>query len=305
MKESVKIAIVAAIAVGLFCLIVLGRYLYSEINRLKVGEPMVVEETTSTSTDIQAPTSSVPIIATSAKEGVYKSDDDWTVFELRDGNELENPFIFYGTTTAFENNINWRLSDENGVTISEGFSYVNSPDIGIPGPFEVKAFFDLIPATQTGTLEVFEISARDGSEIHKASAKVSFTDKSQTIRLYFGNISKAPEGDECEAVYPVERMVVGGDDMEIAMHELLKGPSLLEENSEYYTSLPNNVPDPKVFYKKDSVHLEFTEALEYQVGGSCRVLAIRKQIEETAKDASGEEEITISIDGRTEDILQP
>jgi Immunoglobulin-like domain of bacterial spore germination/Sporulation and spore germination len=307
MKQSVKIAITAAAAVALFGLIVLGRYLFSEITRLQVGEsPVTVEETAPTSTAIENSTSTDEALqATSTDMIEYNSGDDWTTFVLPEGTTLTNPFTFNGTTTAFENTINWRLSDENGIQISEGYANVYSSDIGIPGPFEVKTFFNMVPATKVGVLEVFELSARDGSEIHKATANITFPEGSQTIKVYFANVTKTPEGDECEAVYPVERMVTAGDKAEIAIYELLKGPNIMEINADYYSSLPEDIPNPEIFYKKDGVHLDFSDALEYQVAGSCRIQSIYKQIEETVKEATGEEEITISINGRTEDILQP
>jgi len=50
---------------------------------------------------------------------------------------------------------------------------------------------------------------------------------------------------------------------------------------------------------------DFDEQLEFQVGGSCRVSAIRAEITQTLKQFSTVKEVVISIDGRTEDILQP
>ncbi len=382
MKQATKIAVILAAAALLLVIIVLARYLYSEINRLKVGEPYIPQNDQVATSTFDSPTSTRPapgevpeltqelcesaggrwnacgspcraeppgtICAevcveycecgdeqgyscpmgytcvdkvessdTSASVGICKksqhsprqnefiSPDDWTSFVLPEGTKLENPFIFYGTTTAFENNINWRLEDQNGITISERYATVASPDIGQPGPFNVTAFFDMIPATQNGKLHVFEVSARDGSEIHKATAEVSFTDETQKVTVYFGNSEKTPEGQECETVYPVERMVVSGDETAIAVHELLKGPSLLEQKSNYYSSLPENVPDPTVSQENGSIQLDFTGALEYQVGGSCRVSHIYKQLLETVNNSVNDEEIIISIDGRIDDILQP
>ncbi len=309
MKQSVKIAIVAGSAVVLFGAIVLGRYLYSEINRLKVGDQLLqIDGTVPTSTMVQVPTSTISEVVveeTSTGSMEFKSPDNWTSFVLPDGTQLSNPFTFYGTTTAFENSISWRLLDENGVQISIGYTIVNSPDIGIPGPFKVKAFFDTVPATKTGTLQIYEASAKDGETRHVAEAQVSFPTETQITTVFFGNTEKVIEGEECESVYPVERMTVIGDAAEISIHELLKGPNLLESNSGYYTSLPENIPDPEISYKDDGTHFDFTEALEYQVGGSCRVGHIRKQIQETFKEATTDESVTISIDGRIDDILQP
>ena len=55
----------------------------------------------------------------------------------------------------------------------------------------------------------------------------------------------------------------------------------------------------------DIVKVDFDEQLEYQIGGSCRVMAIRSQITGTLVQFSEINNVIISINGRTEDILQP
>ncbi|MBD3281612.1 hypothetical protein GF391_02590 [Candidatus Uhrbacteria bacterium] len=383
MKKATKIAIIVGTGALLLGIIVLVRYLYSEIDRLKVGEPLApIEDSRSTSTPATATSTKpqdtdqpakltrqtceaaggrwnpcgslcraeppgtmcaevcveycecgdeqdytcpqgyscvdlVPSPDDPAAVGVCKpsagasnkqsftSPDDWTSFVLPEGTNLTNPFTFHGTTTAFENTVNWRLEDENGITVSEGYANVMSPDIGEPGPFHVTAFFDLVPATKTGKLHVFEVSARDGSEVHKATAEVSLPQESATVKIYFGNSEKNEEGKECESVYPVERMVVAGDNVAIAVHELLKGPNPLEKKSGYFSSLPQDVSDPQINNKEDGIQLDFDEDLQYQVGGSCRVTHIDRQIAKTALEVSGQDNVIISINGRTDNILQP
>lgn len=379
MKPALKILTIALASTALVGVVLLGRYLFSEINRLKVGEPVVV---ISPDKPVQAPvavdsgtdsdavlnqtlceagggrwndcgslcrneppgticaevcvaycecgtgagytcpkdyycTDYVPspsdpnAVGICVKSGEsasipeFKSSDNWTSFILASPSVLSNPFIFYGTTTAFENVINWRLVDDNGNKISEGYAMVNSPDMGIPGDFKVTAFFDRMPTAPTGRLEVFEASPKDGSDTHKAVAPVAFTDEVQNVTIYLGNSKQAPAGQECETVFPVERMVVAGDVTAIALHELLKGPTSMEVKADFYTSLPENVSLPEIIEQSSGLRIDFSEELQYQVAGSCRVGAIRKQIEETVKKASGKQNITISIDGRTEDILQP
>jgi spore germination protein GerM len=54
-----------------------------------------------------------------------------------------------------------------------------------------------------------------------------------------------------------------------------------------------------------TAYAAFDTELERAVGGSCRVSAIRAQIIETLKQFSSVDNVIISIDGRTEDILQP
>lgn len=61
----------------------------------------------------------------------------------------------------------------------------------------------------------------------------------------------------------------------------------------------------KLTIENNVARVDFDKQLEYQVGGSCRVAAIRAQITQTLKQFPTVKEVIISIDGRTEDILQP
>ena len=57
---------------------------------------------------------------------------------------------------------------------------------------------------------------------------------------------------------------------------------------------------------KDGIaKVDFNDKLEFQVGGSCRVAAIHAQIVDTLKQFPTIQDVLVSIDGRTEDILQP
>ncbi len=55
----------------------------------------------------------------------------------------------------------------------------------------------------------------------------------------------------------------------------------------------------------EEVSVDFDETLEKAVGGSCRVAAIRSQITKTLLQFPSFKKVIISINGRTEDILQP
>ncbi|MDQ7815094.1 MAG: Gmad2 immunoglobulin-like domain-containing protein [Patescibacteria group bacterium] len=221
---------------------------------------------------------------------------------------LFNPFGFSGTTTAFENNLSWQLLQSDGKVVARGYTYVDSPDIGIPGDFRVKGFYDVIPSSPSGTLMVYEASAKDGEPIHVVSIPVLLPTAKMQVYVYWGNSQKNPNAADCSLVYPVAHEVTAyhikdKSDVEVAMHELLKGPTKWELSQGYYTSLPQNVPQPEL---KKNDEVAFSEDLEREVGGSCRVSAIRAQIVETYKrNAEMDTDPIISIDGRTEDILQP
>ena len=129
--------------------------------------------------------------------------------------------------------------------------------------------------------------------------------KTITVKIFFGNIKEDSEVLNCEKVYSVERQVFKKKAMIQSLEELLKGPSLEEQEKGYFTSINSGVNVNSLIVKDDIVTVDFDEQLEYQIGGSCRVVAIRSQIMGTLVQFSEINNVIISINGRTEDILQP
>ncbi|MCX6738420.1 MAG: GerMN domain-containing protein [Candidatus Parcubacteria bacterium] len=127
------------------------------------------------------------------------------------------------------------------------------------------------------------------------------------ITLFWGNKVEDPEGLFCEKVYPLEREVEGKPDNIIlfTMEELLKGPSEKEMEKGFFTTINPGVKIKNLTIENKKAIIDFDETLEKAVGGSCRVGAIRAQIIETLKQFPEITEVVISIEGRTEDILQP
>lgn len=232
---------------------------------------------------------------------------------------FDQPFGFSGTTTVFENQFSWRVTDDTGLKVAGGKAYANSPDSGLPGPFQVWGFYDALPRSPTGTLLIYDNSPKDGSEVRLLEVPVTvwsdrYSGPSEVI-VEFGNNKKDPEMLDCGKVFPVKRIVLAparDAEVMVALHELLSGPSATEKVDGYFSSLPEGVNFPKVESLGGcDYRLDFDESLEQGVGGSCRVLAIRSQIEATVKANCSDKahanaaKITISINGRTEDILQP
>lgn len=86
---------------------------------------------------------------------------------------------------------------------------------------------------------------------------------------------------------------------------MLKGLTEEEKSEVFFTSINNGVKIKSLNIKDGVAKVDFDETLERNVGGSCQVSAIRAQITETLKQFSTVDEAVISINGRTEDILQP
>ncbi|MFA6436896.1 MAG: GerMN domain-containing protein [Candidatus Paceibacterota bacterium] len=126
-----------------------------------------------------------------------------------------------------------------------------------------------------------------------------------TINVYFNNSKLDPE-ITCEKVFPVKREIPKTQAVaRAAIEELLKGPTDEEKQEEYSTAINDGVKVQSLTIDKEIAKIDFNKQLEFQVGGSCRVAAIAHQITETLKQFLTVKDVIISIDGRTEDILQP
>ena len=125
------------------------------------------------------------------------------------------------------------------------------------------------------------------------------------VKVYFNNNKLDPEFS-CNKVFPVEREIVKTEAVARAsLEELLKGPTNEDRTLGYFTSINQGVKIQSLTIKDATALVDFDGQLEYQVGGSCRVAAIRLQITQTLKQFPTVKNVMISIDGRTEDILQP
>lgn len=128
-----------------------------------------------------------------------------------------------------------------------------------------------------------------------------------TIKVYFGTeqTGGAPNFD-CQEVAAKSRQVIKTQAVaRAALEELLKGPTESEKQAGFLTSINPGVKIQKLTIENGIAKVDFSKELEEAVGGSCRVTAIRAQITETLKQFETVKEVIISIDGRTEDILQP
>lgn len=126
------------------------------------------------------------------------------------------------------------------------------------------------------------------------------------VKLYFHSTTLDPEMMDCSKVFEVERMLPEVENMELAvMEELLKGPSAAELQAGYFTNINQGVEINSITVNNGTATADFDEQLQYAVGGSCKVTSIRAQITETLKQFTTIQNVVISIEGQTEDILQP
>lgn len=135
-----------------------------------------------------------------------------------------------------------------------------------------------------------------------APAEVGAADGS--VKAYFGNELLDPELD-CTEVFPVERPVrTAGGQEQAAIAELLRGVTPGERERGYFTSLNDGVELNSLQILNGTAYADFSGRLG-ETGGSCAVLAIRAQIESTLKQFVTVDNVVISVNGRTEGILEP
>jgi putative hemolysin len=79
---------------------------------------------------------------------------------------ISSPFTVKGEARVFESQFNWRLKSGDGSVLAEGMGTAQALDVGQFGPFEIEL---KTLAKGPVTLEVFDRSAKDGSEIDLVS----------------------------------------------------------------------------------------------------------------------------------------
>lgn len=212
---------------------------------------------------------------------------------------LESPFSVTGTAVAFEQQFAWRLEDANGETVESGYATTHAPDAGIPGPFEIRQFLLHVPATATGTLVLFEPSAKDGTPIHVLKISVKLPTRSMAIKL-FGPDKDDLNRADCTKVlsYPVA-IAKTALPIEASLRALFSS-SVTGTGRDLVSSI--SLVSVTVSQGVANVVIE----LQPGAGGSCLVQTQRAMIESTVKQFSSVKSVVILEKGKTPaESLQP
>lgn len=139
-------------------------------------------------------------------------------------------------------------------------------------------------------------------------------------RVFFGNAVLDPAASDCASVWPVVRELDGsggaaeGDGgagpgavgrARRLLDALLAGPTADERAAGYHTSLPDSVGVRSLALRGDTLTVDFDRRMEEGVGGSCRVVAIRAQLERTLGRLPGVRRVAIRVEGSVAEALQP
>lgn len=131
-------------------------------------------------------------------------------------------------------------------------------------------------------------------------------EETMTVKVFFSNSIFDPEVMDCQKNFAVDRTIPKTLAVaRAALEQLLAGPTDAEKAEGYFTSINPGVKIQSLVVANGIASVDFDGQLEFQVGGSCRVAAIASQIRETLKQFPTVTDVVISINGRTEDILQP
>lgn len=224
----------------------------------------------------------------------------------RYNDSVENGFIVSGKARVFENWIMIRVrSTKDGAVVYARGAYAHAQDVGFYGNFSHTVTLPASVPSGNYIIEVLSQSAKDGSDQDLISASV-FIDMSMTqvVKVFFSR--QNPDNTDCTALEAVDRVILKTTTPgTAAIKKLLNGPEEEEALIGYASYIPKGTTLTTLTISNGTAYADFNDVLDRGVAGSCLVSAIRAQIEYTLKQFSSVKHVIISINGRTQDVLQP
>lgn len=198
------------------------------------------------------------------------------------------------------------LMDHDGFALAEEILALPKALSGQIVPFNQSVSFPR-PLGTGGVLSI-SLFTQKGKLIEQAEIPVRFfPTASIEIKAFFGNTERDPGAEYCDVSYPVARRIpVNEDVLAASLRQLLAGPGILEQRQRFFTNLPDGLVVRSVQDNDGHVTVMFNKALAEGIAGSCRVMAIRSQIERTLKQFRFVQAVTIKVDGVPDgEVLQP
>lgn len=234
----------------------------------------------------------------------------------KEGDTLSSPFELKGKVKGwfFEGSFPVYLTDADGkpIVITDGIG----EDIPVKaiGDWMTSEYvsFDQKISFVTDATDGFLVLQKDNpsddrSLDEQVKIPVHFAPQdTMRVNVYLGNSVFNPNQVDCTQVYPVERVVPKSPKTATAaLSELLKGVLGGESKDGYITSINPGVTLKSISVSSGTASVDFSSGLGDQVAGSCRVAAIRAEIEQTLKQFPTIQNVVILIDGVSEGILEP
>ncbi len=143
------------------------------------------------------------------------------------------------------------------------------------------------------------------------------------VKVFFSNTEFDPQTLNCDKTYPAYRMAELSQKINVgafvevssseelakkiyyAVNGLLTGVTKEEEKEGYFSSINPLARINKIRVEGGTAYADFSRELNEGAAGSCKVSAIRSQIENTLKQFPEINKVVISVNGDSETILQP
>lgn len=247
-----------------------------------------------------------PIVATLNNDNLFRLSSPSS------GSAVTSPLTLTGEargTWFFEGSFPVKLEEVNGNLITStiatsGDDWMTEEFI----PFLANLAFSV--ATDTEAIIVFQkdnpsdIRAND-REVRIPVILKATTQEQMTVKAFFTNTILDPEVT-CQKVFAVDRQVAKTTGVaRSALEELLKGVNESEKSKGYVSNLNTGITIKSLRIENKIAYVDFDKKIEEGIGGSCRTSAIRAQIIKTLQQFPTIKDVVISVEGRTEDILQP
>jgi len=218
----------------------------------------------------------------------FINGDEWTAFEGQ-----------AGTVNLFDENNNIIGSSILKITDDNWMKDFNN--------FEATLDF-YSDKNQNGKLIFYNENASGEAERNREfilPVRIKKSEETMVVKVYFAKDKITSKN--CTTVFPVDRVVEKTTAVaRVALSELLKGPTEQEKKSGYSTSINPGVEIQKLFIDENGIAwVDFNNKINDQVGGSCMVSVIKSQIIFTLLQFPTIKNVVISVDGKTEDVLQP
>lgn len=194
------------------------------------------------------------------------------------------------------------VTDANGSPLYDQIAAVSS---GPGEPF--GRFVAVVNLVAVPTAPVTVTVTRDANANETVSRTVLYGQPDQVnLKVYFKNDGMNAD-KACDLVFPVNRSVSGKIAIyRAAVEALLAGPNADEVAGGYATSVPGSVILKSVAADSNgTVTADFNERLSNGVTGSCRISTLRAQIAATLKQFPEVHDVVISVNGKTDNVLQP
>lgn len=250
--------------------------------------------------------------------GNANEKSDLIVLETpRPGALVESPLMLNGMARGnwyFEADFPVKIYDGNNFLL--GLAIAQAQDDWMTTEFvdfETELSFS-IPSTKNGLI-ILEKDNPSGLEENYDELIVpvvfnnfvSESDELMSVKIFLNDSNYVNEPSfDCSVTKEVERTVPQTLGVARASIEaLLRGEKPEERELGLVSNINPGVNMNSISIEDGVAKVDFNQKFNEGVGGSCRVISIRAQIENTLKQFPNVEEVVISVNGETDDVLQP